>query len=615
MKEWNKKKKLIPFIQFFFVLAACLIFHLAMLLIEQKSFGGVVGFFVWHSNYFWKSYILIVLLYAIFLISGNFWIPTIVTGVICYLFAMVNYFKIQFRGEPLLPWDIYAFSEASKVVGTLDLEFSFINLFCLFLLSGVVFVSFKIPVLPFKNKNGKRFSCLLVSITSLFCMIYYVNHTYFHSDEWPDPWFRIEYYNQHGLVNSFLYNFRYLSMEEPEGYSKAKIKEILQDMEQRGVFEQKTTEQTPNIIFIMSESFWDASALPSITFEEELLPNLNYLRENFISGEVLSPKFGGGTSNVEFEALTGFTNDTLPDGCIPYQQYIKENFFSFANFLKNKGYDTLAIHSDEERNWNRYKAYPNMGFDDFISSEDMDNPEMIRGRISDMAVTEEIIKQYENQKKISTAPWFNFTVTVQNHTGYHEDNFEENEKMKFESNMPLSKEVQGQLSDFATGIHYSDQALGKLIDYFSQEEEPTILLFFGDHRTNLGYGEYQVFYETNYLTEDTNDLEKSYLTHTTPLMAWSNENLIQKELGCLAPYQILPAVLDCYGLEKPKFFLILDELRRVSTGYHLGIMLNAAGVPISEITLEQKNLYQDYAMLQYDYIIGKGYCKEWLFDL
>ena len=38
---------------------------------------------------------------------------------------------------------------------------------------------------------------------------------------------------------------------------------------------------------------------------------------------MFSPEFGGMTANVEFEALTGFSNAFLPYGSIPYQQYVR----------------------------------------------------------------------------------------------------------------------------------------------------------------------------------------------------------------------------------------------------------------------------------------------------
>ena len=37
-------------------------------------------------------------------------------------------------------------------------------------------------------------------------------------------------------------------------------------------------EQRPNIIFVMNESFWDASRLEGISYDRELTPNLTALK-------------------------------------------------------------------------------------------------------------------------------------------------------------------------------------------------------------------------------------------------------------------------------------------------------------------------------------------------
>lgn len=611
----SNSTKMIIFLNIAFILLSCLIINTVMILVEQKSVGGLLGFITWHRNYFFKSYLLIVLLFCVLFSFGRLWISTALTGGFCFLFALINNYKLQYRGEPLLPWDVYSISEASKVVGTLDISYSFINIFAFFIIIVFIMLSFKIPNLPITGLKNRIINGALIGATSLFCLIYTINNSYINSSEWPDTWFRTEYYNQHGLLNSFLYNFRYLSVEEPEGYSKERVDEIIKKLKlNQSINESHTQSIKPNIIFIMSESFWDASELNSITFEKELLPNLNNIRENFVTGEILSPKFGGGTSNVEFEALTGFTNDTLPDGSIPYQQFINDSFFSITRYLKEMGYDTLAIHSDEELNWNRLEAYKHLGFTDFISSEDFSNPEMKRGRISDMAVTDRIISEYEKHKSLNNSPWFNFTVTVQNHTGYSPDNFTEEEKIKFSSTTYLSKDVEGQLSDYATGIHYSDYSLGKLIDYFEDVKEPTLIIIFGDHRTNLGNQENQVFYETNYINKNMDSMTKNLLTHTTPLAAWSNYSDIKMDLGLMAPYQIIPSIFTSYGLEKPKFFQFLNSIQEISTGSHLGMTLDENGKPNQNMTLEQKEAYKDYKILQYDYILGKGYCKKSLFD-
>ena len=99
-------------------------------------------------------------------------------------------------------------------------------------------------------------------------------------------------------------------------------------------------DEKPDIIIVMSESFWDPTRLPGVKITPDPIANVRKLR----SGSMFSPEFGGMTANVEFEALTGFSNAFLPYGSIPYQQYVRGTMPSLATFLKSEGYRTRAIH-------------------------------------------------------------------------------------------------------------------------------------------------------------------------------------------------------------------------------------------------------------------------------
>ena len=121
-------------------------------------------------------------------------------------------------------------------------------------------------------------------------------------------------------------------------------------------------EEKPDIIVVMSESFWDPTLLPGTTITPDPMPNVRAVR----SGSMFSPEFGGMTANVEFEALTGFSNAFLPYGSIPYQQYVRGPVPSLANFFRSEGYETTAIHPFEGWFWNREHVYDAFGFDRFL---------------------------------------------------------------------------------------------------------------------------------------------------------------------------------------------------------------------------------------------------------
>ena len=600
------------FLSILFILLSCFIFNLSMTMIEQKTFADTLYYITNRFGNFLKSYILLLLFYIMLLITGKFFISSICIGSFSLIFALINFYKIQYRAEPILPWDIYSIGEAFEVVGSLDFTFPFINILAIFLTLIIIYFSFKVESLNFGEGKRKIINIAFMTFFCFFSISTYYQKIYKEANEWPDTWFRIDYYKNNGLVNSFIYNLRYLSIDKPLYYTKENMYKIAEEIKKLDSI--KNNNFNPDIIFIMSESFWDPQTLNGIDYEKELLPNIKFLQENGIRGEILSPKFGGGTSNVEFEALTGFSNDYLPDGCIPYQQYIREGFFSIVDYLKFKGYKTLAIHSDEGKNWNREKAYKNMGFDDFISLEDMKNPEITRGRVSDREITRYIIANYEKHISESDKPWFNFIVTMQNHTGYKRENFSENELVNFTSENILSEKIEGQLADFSTGVKISDEELGKLADYFLKQKRPVLLLFFGDHRVNFGDENREIYYSTNTINDNMTEEEKQYKIHTTPFMAISNFKEVKKDLNIIAPYMILPYVFDLYNIDMPLYFEFLSNIGKNTTGEHLNMTLNEKGIPFDIVPKNIKEIYEIFNMIEYDYIIGENYIGDIIFQ-
>lgn len=57
----------------------------------------------------------------------------------------------------------------------------------------------------------------------------------------------------------------------------------------------------------MSESFSDPSRLNGVEVSGEPLADYYEVADQTYSGNMLSQNYGGGTANIEFEALTGFS--------------------------------------------------------------------------------------------------------------------------------------------------------------------------------------------------------------------------------------------------------------------------------------------------------------------
>ena len=445
----------------------------------------------------------------------------------------------------------------------------------------------------------------------------------------PDAWMQDRYYRYYGVITGFMTNLTNLEISKPEEYSQEAVDALLDNVDESQKFATSPLYSTsysavtpkdeqvkqPTIIYVMDESYWDVSELEQygITFDTDVSKNLHALQQTSAYGRAYSPSFGGGTCDVEFEALTGYSVSFLPSGSKPYQQHVTKPMFAMPNYLKLKGYQTAAVHCFWAKYWSRDKAYPNLGFDDFISLEDMHGVTKVRkhywtsGLVTDDSMADQIIQQYESMKSSSDKPIFLHAVTMQNHTNYNKDNYPDDERVKVLSHPAgLKPSTVGALEDFATGIRDADAMLGKLTEYFSQVDEPVILVFWGDHYNPID-SNYDVYTTTGYASDSSADPR----LHQTTLLMWSNYSRQQVDLGTIAAYDISPVMMDIYGLEEPLYFQFLNRQLRVASRTNTrGTTMNLDGTTTQEPTEFQQRWCAEHWLLQYDLMFGRGYALQ-----
>lgn len=555
-------------------------------------------------------------------IFGRHWPAVLILGIIAYGAGTVTYFKLEMRGEPLLPWDFQQLSDFMGVADNVKLSVQphMIVVAIIFLLCLGLSIMMPSPYRGMKRRGliVRLILTIVGAVMSLgiFFGIYMSKEVCASFHIYEDMWMQDRYYRNYSIVTGFLTNLRVMQFEAPENYSQEAVYERLDQVEKDlsdepmyadsyAAEHEKDAVQTPNIIYVMNESFWDVSRLEGIAFDRDLTPNLKRLAQQGASGYVYSPSFGGGTCDVEFEVLTGFSLEHLPAGSKPYQQYVTDATPSLAQFLKGQGYSTVAIHGYYERMWSRNTAYPRLGLDDFISIEDMSDPDKRRGFVSDMEMTQQIIEQYESRKE--NGPVFIHAVTMQNHTTYDESKYPQDELVNVLEHPGLSEKTLSPLRDFATGVYEADAALGALTDYFSQVEEPTIIVFWGDHFNPFGDG-YEIYEKTGYIEKgDTS----SPALHQTDLLIWSNYSDTHTDLGTIAAYEVSPVMAELYGLERPIYFDYLLQQMSVYRARTRGVTVEANGSFSETMTEEQQQWYNDHWLLQYDQMFGKNFTAQW----
>jgi phosphoglycerol transferase MdoB-like AlkP superfamily enzyme len=320
----------------------------------------------------------------------------------------------------------------------------------------------------------------------------------------------------------------------------------------------------PSIVFLMSESFFDITQLPNVTFSEDPLPNFRRLSAESTDGGFHSNTYSGGTGNVEMEMFTGISSVLLKESetlTSLSSNELYQELPSMVKLLRSAGYRTTAIHSHNNRLFNRSISFPAIGFEQVLFSDSFPaDVEMKGGYISDMALAKEMIRLYEARSQ--EEPYFLYALSMENHQPYTADKFSEPLQIGIESPV-LSQEDLGILSSLVQGLMDADRSLGYLLDYFDAQDEPVILVFCGDHLPGMYLSKADTVYtKTGYAsTVKTLDWAPDELKKmlTTNYAVWTNTDIPlwpDRDESCMS---LGLSILKLADIPLSGFFKWLDE--------------------------------------------------------
>lgn len=472
--------------------------------------------------------------------------------------GLANYYVLNFRDTPIRPWDIFSISTAASVAD--NFSYAVEKETVLILLAFVVLLAMESRCKLVAPKR-KRLRAVLI----LLPMLLLWNYTNLvQSEEFVlrfglyDKLFTPTVMNKRdGNVVAFLMEMEYLNVEKPMNYSVQETGESYQagqPEETAAALADPESVDRPNIIVIMDEAFSDLSVLGEFETNEDYMPFIHSLQEgaeNTTTGYLNVSVLGGNTANTEFEFLTGNSLAFLPQGSVAYQQYVLDETPSLASYLKDLGYTTIAIHPYYADGWDRDRVYPLLGFDRFYNKEHFAGAKKIRNYISDEACFDRIINLYENRQE--GEPLFIFNVTMQNHSGYDED-FE-----NFKPDITIEGTGSEALSRYLSLMKRTDEALADLISYFEEDEEDTIIVFFGDHQP-ITYVSNPII-RMNGINPDTLTEEENLLKYKVPYVIWSNFDRETSEGAETSANYLAIDVLEACGLPLPSYQSYLKEIR------------------------------------------------------
>lgn len=473
------------------------------------------------------------------------------------IFSLTNYFTTTFRGIPILASDLTIMGTAMNVVGNYKYSLDLTRTITLLGLITWCILLFRVKRLRLP-KGKKRISAILgsaaICFASFWIMIYTPVMTVTPMHVTVNTFRPIKSYRKNGCVLTFMRSIQLMMIHKPDGYSANAAEEIA------APYRSETSSgnaKTPNVIAIMDEAFADLQAVGDFRTSEDVMPFYHSLTKNTVKGFSYVSVFGGQTANTEFEFLTGLSKAFVPASATPYQLYIKSFLPGLTTHLGNQDYQgMLAFHPFRANGYNRDHVYPNFGFSDFISLKDLDvsASDKIRNFVSDAADFQVIINQYEQAKKKSNAPFYLFNVTMQNHSGYDQD---------FDNlDMPISIEEKcddPELKRYLNLIHHSDTALKSLIEYFSKQEDPTVIVFFGDHEPGLSNEVYSKILGKNV---EKLSAEENMNLYKTPFLIWANYDIEEQENVNISMNYLSTLMLESTGMKLSPFNQFLLDIHK-----------------------------------------------------
>ncbi|NEG54856.1 sulfatase-like hydrolase/transferase [Bifidobacterium sp. SMA15] len=606
----------------------------------------------WLLNFLALGMIYLVLVFVL----NRFWVATAVFAIVMSVYAVANSIKMDLRNEPVLPSDLSFISSGNGgeigsfipkdsqplVDGTITM-LVWLTVICLIL----QFVDGRRCVIPFhwwrpfRNVqtvvgNLTRIIAAGASLALLCSFTWTLSIPGTWGYEWakswgdsPQLWSAAGDATNNGPVINFLRLTHPKIMDKPEGYSQETMEALARKYSKQAQSTNKTrtsnlTDST--VIMVLSETFSDPTRVPGIALTEDPMPNIRAVKDSTTSGLMLSPGYGGGTANIEYQTLTGL-DLALFDASMQsmYQELVphQKSPYSF-NQIWNARYGrtgSTAFHPYYKNMYLRDSNYKKFGFDKFYT---LDSKPAITHQdkvgnnpyVSDAASYQNVIDQLNKEQH----PQFVQLVTMQNHmphSGWYDD---DNQFWDANISENLSDGERYTVNTYLKGVNITDQTTVDFLNQLNTMDKPVTVIFYGDHLpsdyTTAAADKHNALtlHETDYFIWSNQasgaagsgvklDPIAANTNYTSPnyFMAMASEHMNARVSSYL---QFLSAVrTDLPAVER----LVLGEggfTEDTSTTY---LDNNGNVIRRKQLSKEQKQLLKEYRLVQYDMTAGKGY--------
>lgn len=501
----------------------------------------------------------------------------LVTPAIALLYGCAEYYVEEFKASAILPADLQSAGTGLAVAGGYTYDVTSIMLLCfsVFALGAAAASFFRDPfadILSFKKKTKKqnekteiittpstagavrrkaqdarrarkknafRFVSFAVKNIVVFIASIVIGATIItatattqYDIDWERQGVELNLYStpvsyhQYGIIPSMMNVMQMQEAKTPRGYTRAQA-DALQDKmanvydrfagrtSARRAAERQYKMTKPNVVVIMNETFADLSYLDGLGAGYDG-PQWFKNSNAYAKGKLSVSTYGGGTCNTEFELMSGVALSHVGAGINPYVMYDLDNVDSIAKYFNGQGYDVSAIHPEDRNNWQRSKIYPSIGFDTFYDQDDFaENVERHRGHIADSATYDMIM----NILRDNDEPQFIWDLTMANHGGWDTGAFTQEELTNYPFYNVIDAYGSAYANEYTTAIRMSDEEVEKFMNEIYAFEEPTVVVFFGDHHP--GFSEWF----TNVMYGEADTIDKQELLYQTDYAIWANYDI------------------------------------------------------------------------------------------
>lgn len=601
--KYNSAHTCIIALIFRYIISLCVILVVSVfwsvvaMYFSASAFSDPRGLFL---SYFDSRMLILLNVLPVVVLCAGLWVITnsitfscAFSGLITLVLSIINYFKLLFRNDPFMFEDISLISEAGNISSRYDIKINrnMIIAFAALLISSLLIRLF----FELRSRITIRFvrPCLFFLLCSVvfFGSPWYMDgHFYYLNQNLKciNKFSATEQYISRGFVYPFIYSINTAIDSPPEGYNETVCRKKLSSFH----YEDIPVEKRVNIISIMLEAYTDFDRFDVLNFSDNVYSFLHDIRKESYSGYLVDDIFAAGTVTTERQFLSGLNK--LPN--------FRTSTNSYLWYLRQQGYTVEGSHPNYSWFYNRININEHLGFERYLFDEDLYYELAGCHTCGNDIVIPEIYNLFKNA--ISGGKnYFSFSVTYQGHAPYS-DSFKWFDH-EYVANKGYSEAEYNILNNYFYNIDITNRELNTMVEKLRMENEPVILIFFGDHMPWLGNN--ASVYKTIGIDFDLSTMEGFKNYYSTPYIVWANDkakeicgNDFKGDGGDIGAYMLMNRVFSMAGWKGDEFNQYLSEVsKKINAVTSVGAVFSSDGQFSYSDNCDLSDEIREYECMQY----------------